>query len=69
MTVEMAGKQQMPSVNMEKEYIKLNPTDQHFIKKVEQLNTVRAKGAKTLRGKNILVGVALGIAVFSICIL
>ena len=65
----MAGKQQMPEINMEKEYVKLNPTDQHFIKKVEKLNTDRARGAKSLRGKNVLVGLALGAAVFSICIL
>ena len=65
----MAGNQQMPSVNMDKEYVKMTATDQHFIKKIEKMNTDRARGAKTLRGRNVMVGVFLGVAVFGICIL
>jgi len=56
----------MPSVDMTKEFTKLNEADQHFIKKLETLNVDRAKGVKHLRHRNMYTGIALGALVLGI---
>jgi hypothetical protein len=56
----------MPSVDMTKEFTKLNEADQHFIKKLETLNADRAKGVKHLRYRNKYTGFALGALVLGI---
>ena len=59
----------MPRVDMGKEFAKMSSSDQHFIKKLEKLNTDRAKTVKMLRGRNLLVGALLGTGAVAICIL
>ena len=54
---------------MAKEFAKLSESDQHFVKKLEQLNKTRAKDVKVLRGKNKIFGAVVACTVFGICIL
>jgi len=62
-------KTKMSAVDMTKEMIKLDPSEQHFVKKLEQMNLDRAKDMKLLRSRNKLIGAAIGAGVFGICIL
>ena len=59
----------MPVVDMKKEFANLNSSDQHFIRKLEKLNTDRAKDIKVVRGRNKLTALAISAAVVGICIL
>jgi len=56
----------MPIVDMKKEFANLNSSDQHFIKKLEKLNTDRAKDIKVVRGRNKLTALAISAAVIGI---
>jgi hypothetical protein len=62
----MAKESTMPEVDMKKEFSKLNAADQHFIKKVEEMNLKRASDAKLLRTKNKVTGLVIGAAVIGI---
>jgi hypothetical protein len=59
----------LQSDDMTKEALKLNAAEQHFVKKLEQLNVDRANNMKVLRGRNKLFGIAIGAGVLGICIL
>jgi len=56
----------MPEVDMKKEFSRLNAVDQHFVKKIEDMNIKRANDAKRLRTKNKLTGLLIGAAVIGI---
>ena len=60
---------EMPKVDMAKEFVNLSESDKHFVKKLERMNTDRAKDMKMMRGRNKLTGVLLGVGVLAICIL
>jgi hypothetical protein len=45
---------------------KLKPSEQHFVKKVEDMNVNRAKDMKLLRGRNKLAGLFIAAGVFGI---
>ena len=60
---------EMPRVDMGKEFANMSSSDQHFIKKMEKLNTDRAKTVMKMRGRNLLVGALLGTGAVAICIL
>lgn len=59
----------MPKVDMSKEFDNLSKTEQHFIKKLEQMNKERAKDLRVLRKRNLFTGLLFAGGVFGICIL
>ncbi|KAI0229939.1 hypothetical protein LSAT2_019655 [Lamellibrachia satsuma] len=61
-----SSQKEMPRVDMQKEFAKMSTSDQHFIKKLEKLNTDRAKTVKMMRGRNLLVGALLGTGAIAI---
>lgn len=65
----MEKNEKMPSVDMAKEFNKLNASDQHFVKKLEQMNLDRAKDMKVMRSRNKLTGLLIGAGVLGVCIL
>ncbi len=64
----MAG-EGMEKIDMAKEFTKLSESDQHFIKKLEQMNIGRAKDIKKMRWRNKITGLTVLGGVIGICIL
>lgn len=62
----MEKSEKMPSVDMTKEFNKLNASDQHFVKKLEQMNLDRAKDMKIMRSRNKLTGLIIGAGVLGV---
>jgi len=54
LNVKMASSsgQQMPEIDMSKDFAKLSDTEKHFVKKLEALNLARAKETKSVWKKN-----------------
>lgn len=59
----------MQTVDMSKEFDRLNASDQHFVRKLEQMNFTRAKDMKVMRSRNKLTGLLIGTGVLGVCIL
>ncbi|KAF6035984.1 hypothetical protein EB796_005699 [Bugula neritina] len=53
-------------LDMKAEFEKLNPTEQHFVRKAELVNRARALSQKSLRKRNITVAGAIFAGVLSI---
>ena len=64
-----SSNQQMPRIDMSKEFDKLSETEKHFVKKLEALNAARAKSTKSLWNKNKVTAGLLGGFALAICIL
>jgi Coiled-coil domain-containing protein 56 len=62
-------KTRMSDIDMTAEMSKLNPSERHFVKKLEQMNTDRAKTMQVLRKRNKLFGAVIGATAIGICIL
>jgi len=59
----------MKTVDMPKEFTSFTPTDQHYIKKFEELNAGRASDMKFMRTRNKRIALLMGGFVMGICIL
>ena len=64
-----AKSQQMAQIDMKTEFPKLSETDQHYIKKWENVNATRAKRAISMRSNNRYTGWIIAGFALSICIL
>ena len=62
----MASGKEMPKLDIGKEFPNMSASDQHFIKKIEQLNKLRATDVRKLKTNNRLVGGVLAGAVLGI---
>lgn len=65
----MEKNERMQTVDMSKEFDRLNASDQHFVRKLEQMNLTRAKDMKVMRSRNKLTGLLIGTGVLGVCIL
>lgn len=59
----------MKTVDMPKEFARFTPSDQHYIKKFEELNAGRASDMKVMRTRNKRLALLMGGVVMGICIL
>ncbi|KAL3836523.1 hypothetical protein ACJMK2_021947 [Sinanodonta woodiana] len=57
---------QMPKVDMTKAFQNLNESDKYFVKKIERMNTARAKVTSSSRGRARKIGLFIGAAVVGI---
>jgi len=59
----------MKTVDIPKEFERFTPSDQHYIKKFEELNAGRASDMKVMRTRNKRLALIMGGVVMGICIL
>jgi len=59
----------MKTVDVAKEFTNFTPSDQHYIKKFEELNTGRANDMKFLRSRNKRIALIMGGVALGVCIL
>lgn len=62
----MEKNERMQTVDMSKEFDRLNASDQHFVRKLEQMNLTRAKDMKVMRSRNKLTGLLIGTGVLGV---